>query len=104
MTLNFKIQRGTRSSWIFQKWTASSLPDNTSAQHHWCCGNNSKGELVTQQNRCLYFKSSNGKSRTAHTEPLLKTVNQLKLVYNYVEFKIIEVLVQTIQKSVTLLF
>ena len=34
--------------------------------------------LVTQQKRCL--RSSNGKSRTAHTEPLLKTMNQLKLV------------------------
>ena len=34
--------------------------------------------LVTQQKRCL--RSSNGKSRTAHTEPLLKTMNQLKSV------------------------
>ena len=31
--------------------------------------------------RCLI--SSNGKSRTAHTEPLLKTMNQLKLVDMY---------------------
>ena len=37
--------------------------------------------LVTQQKRCL--RSSNGKSRTAHTEPLLKTMNQLKLVDMY---------------------
>ena len=38
--------------------------------------------LVTQQKRCL--RSSNGKSRIAHTEPLLKTMNQLKLNDNYV--------------------
>ena len=37
--------------------------------------------LVTQQKRCL--RSSNGKSRTAHTEPLLKIMNQLKLVDMY---------------------
>ena len=37
--------------------------------------------LVTQQKRCI--RSSNGKSRTAHTEPLLKTMGQLKLVYMY---------------------
>ena len=37
--------------------------------------------LVTQQKRCL--RSSDGKSRTAHTEPLLKTMNQLKLVDMY---------------------
>ena len=37
--------------------------------------------LVTQQKRCL--KSSNGKSRAAHTEPVLKTINQLKLVDIY---------------------
>ena len=37
--------------------------------------------LVTQQKRCL--RSSNRKSRTAHTEPLLKTMNQLKLVDMY---------------------
>ena len=37
--------------------------------------------LVTQQKMCL--RSSKGKSRTAHTEPLLKTINQLKLVDMY---------------------
>ena len=37
--------------------------------------------LSAQQKRCL--RSSNGKSRTAHTEPLLKTMNQLKLVDMY---------------------
>ena len=37
--------------------------------------------LVTQQKRCL--RSSNVKSRTAHTEPILKTMNQLKLVDMY---------------------
>ena len=37
--------------------------------------------LITQQKRCL--RSSNGKSRTAHTETLLKTMNQLKLVDMY---------------------
>ena len=37
--------------------------------------------LVTQQKRCL--RSSNGKSRIAHTKPFLITMNQLKLVDMY---------------------
>ena len=59
--------------------------------------------LVTQQKRCL--RSSNKKSRTAHTEPLHKTMNQLKLVdmYNSKLLKFYYKLHHTcIQKSATL--
>ena len=31
----------------------------------------------------MYLRYSNGKSRTSHTEPLLKTMNQLKFVDMY---------------------